>query len=172
MPRPILREGVMMEEEVEEEVGRMVPVGMEDQEEVVAQQEAASGPQQNLMVVVVVSKLAGQGMRGIWLVFWGWSGGEGDVSQLGCHRLLRSVSRVQVARTVGCWAELVAIAAPVPVCASLLCHEVVRAGTETEAVGQAEVALVAAPGGLAPVCSRCGARYLAFVFIAPCVVAS
>ena len=114
----------------------------------------------------------------------GGAGDEGDLVGVlglvwgggGCQSVgmpsASTVGRVQVARTVGCWAELVAIAAPVSVCASLLCHEVVRAGTETEAVGQAEVALVAAPGGLAPVCSRCGARYLAFVFIPPCVVAS
>jgi hypothetical protein len=62
MPRPILREELLLDSDVEEEEevvvsweGMMVPAGREIQADVSAQQAEGSGPQQNLMAFVALS---------------------------------------------------------------------------------------------------------------------
>jgi hypothetical protein len=82
IPRPIVRVGFLVWEEVVEDVEeevRTVPAGMVSQEMGWEQQLAGSGPQQNLTVLVVLSKLEGQGTRGISAEFWS-GGGQSAIS--------------------------------------------------------------------------------------------
>lgn len=64
-----------MEELLDPCEGMMVPAGsvIQEDEDDLWQQVEGSGPQQNLMSFVALSKLAGQGMRGISVSLW--SGG-------------------------------------------------------------------------------------------------